>query len=295
MANVAKKSAKSRTNRTNGTSRTKRAPVTKKTAATSGKSRAKRAVQIAQTTADAPKVDSSKWNSHLDDTLVTAGFSHGMALIRPSIGLLRRNIESSLILFVLPSLLLLLGTSLTPATAKPNTVYVLGDIIVLVSLLWNLVNALVTYCFVLHVVYDKQPPLLDVYKEGLRYAGRLIGFGLLFILLIVVGFALLIVPGLIVLRRYFLTPFYIVDQDMGIREAMDKSAAQTRPVALAVYGVLFTSVLWAMASYALGKLYHPYGSAVGVLFGTLYVFAPAILYRQLSASQPQAEHHVHSN
>jgi uncharacterized membrane protein len=99
----------------------------------------------------------------------------------------------------------------------------------------------------------------DLYRKSWRYLGRLLGFTILFAAMLIIGFILLIVPGFIVLRRYILTSYYIVDKDLPIGQAMKLSAAQTKPVHGYLWGTLGVYLVLSLAAS---------------LFSLIFVFIP---------------------
>ncbi|MBX4199801.1 hypothetical protein KW789_02825 [Candidatus Saccharibacteria bacterium] len=115
--------------------------------------------------------------------------------------------------------------------------------------------------------------LWDTVKE---LGWRMVGLYLLVGLYIVVGLILLIVPGLIMIRRYMLAPYVMLDQKTGIREAMEKSAAMSKPYSGYVWGVLGVMFL-----IALLNIIPLIGGLLAFVGGILYSVAPAIRYQEL--------------
>jgi len=105
---------------------------------------------------------------------------------------------------------------------------------------------------------------------------RMVGLYLLVGLYILVGLILLIVPGLIMIRRYILAPYVMLDQKTGIREAMDKSAAMSKPYSGYVWGVL--GVIFLISLLNIVPLI---GGLLAFVFGILYSVAPALRYQEL--------------
>ena len=65
----------------------------------------------------------------------------------------------------------------------------------------------------------KTPNLKHLFEVGKKYWLRLFGFYIIYAVMLIVGFILLIVPGLIVLRRYSLVPYIIIDKNATFKEA----------------------------------------------------------------------------
>lgn len=105
---------------------------------------------------------------------------------------------------------------------------------------------------------------------------RLLGLYLLVSLFILCGLILLIIPGLIMIRRYFLAPYVLIDKNCGIREAMDRSAAMSKPYSGTIWGIIGVMILIAFVG-----LVPIIGGLTSLVLGMLYVVAPALRYQQL--------------
>jgi uncharacterized membrane protein len=115
--------------------------------------------------------------------------------------------------------------------------------------------------------------LLAVLKgKGLQLAGLYI----VTTLVIFIGFVLLIIPGLIFLRRYYLAPYVLLEHDVDIWQAMKRSAALSRLNAGGVWGVIGVQILIAMLG-----LFPLIGWIFAFGLGFLYQVAPAIRYQEL--------------
>jgi hypothetical protein len=101
---------------------------------------------------------------------------------------------------------------------------------------------------------------------------------LLFIALggIAIIFFPLILISLIMLRRYFLAPYVLIDKKLGISDAMDTSAEMTKPNSAAVWSVIGVMVLIASANLLPGV-----GWLIAFVLGSLYSVAPALRYQEL--------------
>ena len=119
------------------------------------------------------------------------------------------------------------------------------------------------------------------FREGLRYFWRLLGLGVCVGLLVVFGLVLLIVPGVILLKRYFLSPYYLIDRNMGIAQAMKQSAEDTKKYG-GVWGILGVVLLIALV----GAI--PIVGWIGSLvLSALYLCAPALRYQEYQALTAQ--------
>ena len=210
-----------------------------------------------------------------------SSLKYGFSLIFLNIEVIRTTLSSTLLYLVIPPMVLILGSSIAGTDKTVSTHLVIGTFITLIALVWYALNSFCLYVFTLRAVRGDRPKTLDTYRMGLRFVPRLIGLGLLIVALAAVGAVFLIIPGLIVLRRYYLAPLFMVDEDLGIREAMDKSAAHTKPFSPAMFGIFIILGCFILISYLCGRLFPPYGSLLGILIASLYVYTPALVYQQL--------------
>lgn len=148
----------------------------------------------------------------------------------------------------------------------------------------SLISDLVAYLFApaiivtqLKSVRGEKIDLSQALKEGLKYFWKLLGLLICMGLLILGGLILLIVPGLIMIRRYYLAPYYLIDQDLSITEAMRQSAADSKPVSGAVWGVIGVSVLFGLLSLVL----------VGIVLSVMYYCASTLRYQQIAKNKKQ--------
>lgn len=216
-------------------------------------------------------------------TIITSPQTPSWHLIAPSLQLFRRNIVTAVFITVLPPLLLQLGSALVGDGRSADRwtwvgVGLLGCFMVLL-----LANVTAPYLMQLRVVQGRQPSIWTIYRDSLRYIPRIVGFGLLFALMVAGGLLLFIIPGLIALRRYFLTPYFILDEDIGIREAMQHSAAASKLVRWHMWTMFAILLGFALLGFGLTRLSPTYGQFVSALLPAVYTFLPALRYREASA------------
>lgn len=105
---------------------------------------------------------------------------------------------------------------------------------------------------------------------------KMLGLYIIMTLYIVIGLILFIIPGLIMLRRYLLAPYVMLDQKGSIKEAMDTSAAMTLPYSRSIYGIIGIMLLISLINVI------PYlGWMIALVVGFLYSAAPALRYDEL--------------
>lgn len=107
---------------------------------------------------------------------------------------------------------------------------------------------------------------------------RLLGLYIVAGLIILVGFAIFIVPGLFMLRRYLMAPYVMLDKKCSISEAMEKSAKLSLKNTGAVWGIIGVLFLVALVNVI------PFiGGLAAFLLGMFYSVAPALRYEQLKS------------
>jgi uncharacterized membrane protein len=120
---------------------------------------------------------------------------------------------------------------------------------------------------------------------------RMFGLYLLIGLYIIVGLILFIIPGLIMLRRYLLAPYVMLDTRCGITEAMEKSAELTKPYSGYIWGIIGVMFLIGLFNIIPGI-----GWMIAFVLGMFYSVAPAIRYQELKEihgpfHKPHINHH----
>jgi hypothetical protein len=98
------------------------------------------------------------------------------------------------------------------------------------------------------------------------------------ILIILVGLLGLpsLIVGLVMLRRYLLAPYVMLDKKLGIRASMDRSAALSKLNTNSVWGIIGVMLL-----IGLINIVPILGGLVSFIVGSLYSIAPALRYEQL--------------
>ena len=128
----------------------------------------------------------------------------------------------------------------------------------------------------LDAVEHKPLDFTELWKVVTGMGWRLLGLYLLVALYVTVGLILLIVPGLIMIRRYFLAPYVMIDTKCGIKEAMERSAAMTKSYSGSIWGIIGVSFLIGLVAIV------PFiGSLAAFILAALYSVAPAIRYQEL--------------
>jgi hypothetical protein len=116
----------------------------------------------------------------------------------------------------------------------------------------------------------------DLWEVVKKMGWRLLGLYIATVVIVLVGLILLIVPGLIFLRRYYLAPYAMIDKNLSIGEALNKSAELSKLNTGAVWGLFGVMLLIGLIGIV------PFiGGLVSFVVGSLYSVAPAMRYEQL--------------
>jgi len=113
-------------------------------------------------------------------------------------------------------------------------------------------------------------------RAGKPLIWRYFCLNLLLSLIFVVGLILLIVPYFFFLKRYLLAPYYLIDENLGVKEAMRKSAKASR-IKGALWGIVGVNALF----FVVGLL--PLLGLIGSIASLVYSAAAAVRYLQIRA------------
>jgi hypothetical protein len=117
-------------------------------------------------------------------------------------------------------------------------------------------------------------------KHSRRFVWRMLGLYILRSLAISFGFLLLIVPGFYMWRRYMLAPFYLIDEDSKVLDAMKKSAEDSKPFSYALWGMIGVYVLIQLIG-----IVPLVGWLISGIMGIVYCCAQAIRYLQIKRAK----------
>lgn len=155
-------------------------------------------------------------------------------------------------------------------------IFILGFIATVLLVFLLIIIQAMLLILELEAAQDKTPGLGHLWELGNKYLLRLFGLAIVTSIYVIGGLILFIIPGLIMIRRYFLAPYLLIDKDLPIGEAMRRSAALTKPHPGAVWGVIGVMLLLSLPGFV------PFiGPIVAFVLGALYSVAPAIRYKEL--------------
>lgn len=208
-------------------------------------------------------------------------------LLSPSFNMLKQNIWPVAYLSFLPELLatvgiVMLGENLFSVTGEFTLPDNAGPALTLIgiSLVWAILAYPGLTYMQLKAIEGKQVDAWESFKAGLQHVGPMIGMFIVGTILIILGLFALIIPGLILLRGFFLAPYYIVDKKVDLLEALSNSYRDSKPVTAWVWGVIGVSFVLSLASGLLSEI-----AVVGHVLATAiiypYIFAPALRYGEI--------------
>lgn len=221
--------------------------------------------------------------------------SGAFELFGQSYQIIRRNFEVFMVLFATGAVLALwetLGRYVDDEPAKDwksyifnrsfgggldTGVFAAGGVMFVISILYGIAYLLIIIG-VLRAAQGQKITLGGLWRELVdRWLWiKMVATFILLGLAIVIGFILLIIPGVILLWRLFLVPYILVDQKTTIEESFRQSWRTTRGHAWAIYSVILVSLL-----LSLTNILPIIGPLVAFALTSIYVAAPALRYQEL--------------
>lgn len=211
-------------------------------------------------------------------------FAPAAALFRPSAKAILDNLWTYLVLMIAPLLFFsavfafqigyrtegVQGTDSFKIIIEP-----LFNVIMLAGVVYSLLAyGPLTYTY-LQSAKGRVVGLQEAFRKGLPFLPRLLGLSVVTALMVIGGFLLFIVPGIIMLRRYYLAPYYLIDHDLSIPAALIRSANESKLASGAVYGLIGVQILIAFAS-----VIPLIGTYINMVLQILFAAAPAVRYEE---------------
>lgn len=156
-----------------------------------------------------------------------------------------------------------------PAALHPVTV----SVIVVAQLVGQLILSLGLFRITLSIVAGQSPRIEQLYQDY-RLVGRYIVSSMVYGLAVTVGLVLLIIPGIIIMLRYQMYAYALVDKQLGPLAALKFSATITRGNLWRLVGLYLVLYLINIA----GLLVFGVGLLITI---PLTMVAQAAVYRQL--------------
>jgi hypothetical protein len=231
--------------------------------------------------------------------------------VRPSIQLVRQNIDTMLWLAIIPSGLSVLAGALfnrivtkqtaglgdSPTTAQTATAIqnIVHDIVttqigllalgvIALAFLWTILAFPATIELMARAVQGKQTDVFSCLRAGFRKFWRIYAVSILATVIIAFGLLLFIVPGILLMRRYILAPYYLVDRNLPVFQALRTAAAESKPFGGYVLGTFGVFLFFNLLSSACNAL-----PVIGLLLGPavsfIYYFGFALRYKTITEAQ----------
>lgn len=162
----------------------------------------------------------------------------------------------------------------SPVAASVTLSIVLGVLSIIFTLLQTI--------FVLRVARGGRVEFGDVWNEFKGKGLRLLGLMIVLVVLLILGFIALVIPGLIFLWRFFLAPYILLDKDTSISEAVVQSWEQTKGYAGPVYAVIGVFILIGIAG-----LLPLFGPLVSFLMAVAFAVVPPLRYLEIKQHRPR--------
>lgn len=213
------------------------------------------------------------------------------SLFTKSKDIVLKNIKVYGILFLLPFLISLISN--IGADSDTKTVPYLGNfnvtpgklglvsIIAVITIAVFIITSVMEFALSLLAARGKEPTLNELWPFVSKFTWRFIGLSIVTGLLVVIGLFAFIVPGLIFIRRYFLSPYVMIDQDLSIGEAMTESARLSKPFSLSVWAIIGVMILLSLPGFV-----PVFGWLISIVLTSLYTAAPALRYLELKKLNP---------
>lgn len=157
-------------------------------------------------------------------------------------------------------------------------------LLVLLLLIVSVIVSVMLMILMLRAAQGQKPTFSDIWLEFRQkwLWLRLIALQVFMTILIVVGLLLLIIPGVILMWRFFLAPYILIDKDKPIAEALHESWRMTKGHAWAIYSVII--VLLVLGLTGIVPLV---GGLIAAVLTAIYSVAPALRYEEIK-KLPQA-------
>ena len=217
------------------------------------------------------------------------------SLLGPSYRLAIKNYEAIAILFFIPTLLQILGGFYVGSILSINKNHpsihfsrfsTHSEIGLLLLLLWLIISIInyppAIYFRLQAVTSEKIPSIADCYRQGFKVFYKVLLSELAFLLIVTIGLVLLILPGVLLFRRYVLVPYYAAQNpSLSLPQIFKLSAEQSAPFMFYIYGTFLVILAVSLvAETAFGNFV--IGSVITTLITYSVLFLPVMRYLEIS-------------
>lgn len=156
----------------------------------------------------------------------------------------------------------------------------LGSIVLLIFAIVAILLFVMTTSLEVKSSAGKKPDLSELFKDGKKYFFRMIGVGILSGLIILGGFILLIIPGFIAITRLIMSPYHLVDKDLGVVESLKQSNEQAKGNAGKIWAAIGVTILVSIGASILGVI-PVLGALAGAAVTIAFSLVLVLRYQQL--------------
>jgi len=160
---------------------------------------------------------------------------------------------------------------------KGDNVETVNFIIAIIGWIFQMIVGIGVIVITLKYVDGKIPEFADIYKHYALFFNYFLGY-LLYIAVVILGFVLLIIPGIYLAIKYQFTTYLIVDKKMGPLEAFKMSGRLTNGIKMKLFylGLIFMGLsILGLITFGIGFL----------VIGPVIALATAYVYRKLSPTK----------
>ncbi len=205
------------------------------------------------------------------------------SLFKPSWEGLKQNLLELVVVWLAPTLaavlLLVAGGSMTSNGTDGAGAVLFGLGVIVLLLYLALIGPAIIHIQLKSSLMEKAT-YESAWETSKKYWWRFLLLSIMVGVVVFIGFLLLIIPGVILLKRYFLSHYALIDQDLGLVDSMRKSNELSRNRSMSVYGILGVNILINIPS-----VIPLVGGIISFVLQVVYFCAPAIRYQQLKSSK----------
>lgn len=200
-------------------------------------------------------------------------------LFRPSIAALQRNIITYLIVVTTPFFCIIVGAIIATVTDFQPIVRDIGTIVGISLIVAGFILGVMAIpAFIYTQIMSVRDELVlhgQAFSAGKKFFWRFIGLNVLTSAIYSVAAILFVVPLFFAMKNFLLAPYYMIDQDLSITEALKKSSQDSQKYSGAMWGLIGVLSVITVAGYI------PIIGLLAIVPGVLYMCAPAVRYQEI--------------
>ncbi len=213
-------------------------------------------------------------------------------LVSPSISLVRENIWQTMYLSFLPALLVtvslvLLLPGLMQIAENPVVTPTLdgqfqaGSLLMFVAVLWSILAAPGWILFQVNAIQGEILSTSRAFKLGIKEFIPFVLLSTMSIILIATGLLLFIIPGLFLIRGFYLAPYYLMDKNLSPLTALKQSYQDSKPVAGWIWATIGVTMIISLAGSFVSAI-PVIGYLLRQALNYVYIFAPGLRYGEIA-------------